>query len=197
MKNFKILKFSSETENFKRATHQTLFFVGNSEGRDWKLQARLKFSSQIENFERDCFFSSPVSPYPLNLGVTISPPRFGGRPQENTTKKGVQTLHPQNLGGEMAPPKFRGYGLTGRFGTLGSTRKSLAIAIVRFWCGWGGPCSSSGKSLLCCCPWQGWAAPQEANRERIGGKEEQEASTARQAEFTTTWRRHRRDWGRA
>ena len=28
------LKFSSEIEKFKRAAHQTLFFVGNSEGRD-------------------------------------------------------------------------------------------------------------------------------------------------------------------
>ena len=35
LKKFKILKFSSEIENFKRATHQTpTFFVGNSEGRD-------------------------------------------------------------------------------------------------------------------------------------------------------------------
>ena len=34
LKNVKILKFSSEIENFKRATHQTAIFVGNSEGRD-------------------------------------------------------------------------------------------------------------------------------------------------------------------
>ena len=34
LKKFKILKFSSEIEIFKRATHQTLFSVGNSEGRD-------------------------------------------------------------------------------------------------------------------------------------------------------------------
>ena len=34
LKNFKILKFSSEIENLKRATHQTLFFVGNSGGQD-------------------------------------------------------------------------------------------------------------------------------------------------------------------
>ena len=34
LKIFKILKFSSEIEIFKRATHQPLFFVGNSEDRD-------------------------------------------------------------------------------------------------------------------------------------------------------------------
>ena len=45
LKKFKILKFSSEVDNFKRAAHQTPIFVGNSEGRDWKIQARLKFSS--------------------------------------------------------------------------------------------------------------------------------------------------------
>ena len=48
----KRMTFSSEIENFKRATHQTPSFVGNSEGRDWKIQARLKFSSEIENFKR-------------------------------------------------------------------------------------------------------------------------------------------------
>ena len=65
LKNFKIalrdwnfqarlkrMTFSSEIENFKRATHQTPIFVGNSEGRDWKIQARLKFSSEIANFKR-------------------------------------------------------------------------------------------------------------------------------------------------
>ena len=57
LKKFKILKFSSEIENFKRATHQTPIFVGNSEGRDWNFQSRLKFSSEIENFKRDWFFS--------------------------------------------------------------------------------------------------------------------------------------------
>ena len=34
LKNFKILKFSSELEIFKRATHQTPIFVGNSGGQD-------------------------------------------------------------------------------------------------------------------------------------------------------------------
>ena len=57
LKKFKILKFSSELEIFKRATHQTPIFVGNSGGQDWKFQAILKFSSEIENFKRSWFFS--------------------------------------------------------------------------------------------------------------------------------------------
>ena len=36
------LKFSSEIENFKRATHQTpIFFAGNSEGQDWTFSEQL------------------------------------------------------------------------------------------------------------------------------------------------------------
>ena len=46
------MTFSSEIENFKRATHQTPISVGNSRGQDGKFQARLKFSSEIENFKR-------------------------------------------------------------------------------------------------------------------------------------------------
>ena len=46
------MTFSSEIENFKRGTHQTPIFVGNSRGQDSKFQARLKFSSEIENFKR-------------------------------------------------------------------------------------------------------------------------------------------------
>ena len=34
LKKIKILKFSSEIEKFKRATHQTPIFVGNSERQD-------------------------------------------------------------------------------------------------------------------------------------------------------------------
>ena len=49
------MTFSSEIENFKRATHQTPIFVGNSRGQDWKFQARLKFSSEIENFSLEIF----------------------------------------------------------------------------------------------------------------------------------------------
>ena len=49
----KRMTFSSEIENFKRATHQTPIFVGNSQGQDWNFQARLKFSSAIENFKRN------------------------------------------------------------------------------------------------------------------------------------------------
>ena len=43
------MKLSSEIENFKRAAHEgpPLFFVGNSEGQDWKFQARLNISSEI------------------------------------------------------------------------------------------------------------------------------------------------------
>ena len=41
------LKFSSEIENFKRASRQTPIFVGNSEG------PGLKISSEIEIFNRD------------------------------------------------------------------------------------------------------------------------------------------------
>ena len=48
----KRMTFSSEVENFKRTTHQTPIFVGNSRGQDWNFQARLKFSSEIENFKR-------------------------------------------------------------------------------------------------------------------------------------------------
>ena len=46
------LKFSIEIEIFKRATHQTPFFAGNSEG------PGLKMSSEIEIFNRDWKFQS-------------------------------------------------------------------------------------------------------------------------------------------
>ena len=51
LKNFKILKFSSELENFKRATHQTPIFRGEF----WR--SGLKISSEIEIFKRDWIFS--------------------------------------------------------------------------------------------------------------------------------------------
>ena len=57
LKKFKILKLSSEIENFRQATHQTPIFVGNSEGRDWNFQSRLKFTSEIKNFNRDWNYS--------------------------------------------------------------------------------------------------------------------------------------------
>ena len=58
LKKIKILKFSSELEIFKRATHQTpSFFCGNSGGQDWKFQARLNISSDLENFKRSWIFS--------------------------------------------------------------------------------------------------------------------------------------------
>ena len=46
------LKFSMEIEIFKRATHQTPIFVGNSEG------PGLKFPSEIQIFNRDWKFQS-------------------------------------------------------------------------------------------------------------------------------------------
>ena len=53
-----------DLEIFKRdwkfqASHplNPFFFVGNSEGRDWNFQSRLKISSEIENFNRDWIFS--------------------------------------------------------------------------------------------------------------------------------------------
>ena len=51
LKNFKILKFSSELEKFKRATHQTPFLCGEF----WR--SGLKISSEIEIFKRSWFFS--------------------------------------------------------------------------------------------------------------------------------------------
>ena len=47
LKKFKILKFSSEIEKFKRAAHQTPIFCGEF----WR--SGLKFSSGIEIFKRD------------------------------------------------------------------------------------------------------------------------------------------------
>ena len=47
------LKISSEPP-----TKPLFFFMGNSEGRDWKFQSRLKFPSEIENFKRDWIFQS-------------------------------------------------------------------------------------------------------------------------------------------
>ena len=47
LKKFKILKFSSEIENFKRATHQTPIFCGEFR------RSRLKISIEIEIFKRD------------------------------------------------------------------------------------------------------------------------------------------------
>ena len=53
LKQFKILKCSSEIENFnfKRAAHQTPIFCGEF----WR--SRAKISIEIENFKRDLIFS--------------------------------------------------------------------------------------------------------------------------------------------
>ena len=59
LKKIKILKFSSEVENFKWATHQGPYSVGweileveiVSFNRDWSFQARLKISSEIDIFQ--------------------------------------------------------------------------------------------------------------------------------------------------
>ena len=64
------------------------------------------------------FGKNPVSPYPLNLGVTISPPKFRGRAPENTVKRGASDTPPPKFRGEMAPPKFRGMGLQGTVPTV-------------------------------------------------------------------------------
>ena len=55
LKKIKILKFSSENENFKRAAHQTPIFCGVF----WR--SGLKFSSEIEIFKRDWKFQSRLS----------------------------------------------------------------------------------------------------------------------------------------
>ena len=52
LKNFKILKFSSQIEIFKRAAHQTPIFCGEFS------RSGLKFSSEIEIFKRDWKFQS-------------------------------------------------------------------------------------------------------------------------------------------
>ena len=57
LKIFKILKFSSEIEIFKRATHQPPIFCGENFKRDWNFNLVWKFSSEIDNFKRDWFFS--------------------------------------------------------------------------------------------------------------------------------------------
>ena len=56
LKNFKILKFSSETEIFKRATHQTPIFVGGGQFR----RSGLKLSSEIEFFQAGLKFSIEI-----------------------------------------------------------------------------------------------------------------------------------------
>ena len=55
LKKFKILKFSSEIEIFKRATHQPPIFCGEF----WR--SRLKFSSEIEIFKRDWKFQARLN----------------------------------------------------------------------------------------------------------------------------------------
>ena len=65
-----ILKFSSEIDNFKRATHQTPIFVGEFSRSGLKFQARLSeienFKRKLENifqaFKRDCFFFQDSGP---------------------------------------------------------------------------------------------------------------------------------------
>ena len=110
------LKLSSETENFKRAAHQTPIVGGKL------LRSRLTISSEIEffkreieKFKRDWIFSIPVSPYPLNLGGDMLPPKLRGRRVRHPLFYSVFEVRPLNLGGENVTPKFRGFGLTGSF----------------------------------------------------------------------------------
>ena len=52
------LKFSSEVENFKRATHQTLLFGGELRRPRFNISSEIEFSIEIENFKRDLFSQS-------------------------------------------------------------------------------------------------------------------------------------------
>ena len=71
LKNFKILKFSSEIEIFKRATHQPLFLWGI-------------LKVEIENFKRDWKFSSEIEFFKIwALRVGLPPECCGKRPQSN------------------------------------------------------------------------------------------------------------------
>ena len=54
LEKFQDLKFSSEIENFKRATHQTPIFCGEF----WR--SGLKFSSEIEKFQARLKISSEI-----------------------------------------------------------------------------------------------------------------------------------------
>ena len=65
--------------------------------------------------------------------MTISAPKFRGRPPENTVKQGVSDTPPPKFRGEIAPPKFRGYGLTGFVQTARGVQKVCAKqACARF-----------------------------------------------------------------
>ena len=108
----KWMTFSSEIENFKRATHQTPIFVGNSRGQDWKFQARLKFSSEIENFKRKLEVfkrSSEIGFFQDSgpLGPWIYPSRrWVGCLQEGG---GIQTLCCRGLKIYTPPPSPENY----------------------------------------------------------------------------------------
>ena len=72
LKTFKILKFSREIENFKRATRQPLFFFwggGEIFNLAWNFLSRLKFSISIENFKRDWKISPPPPPKKKKEGL--------------------------------------------------------------------------------------------------------------------------------
>ena len=194
------LKFSSEIETndifkwdwkFQASHHQTPIFVGNSQGQDWKFQARLKFSTEIENFKRKLEIfkrSSEIDFFqdsgPLGTGTDLhkfAPPR-GRHPSGGPTGSGgckfrfIFLAHRNRsdfcdlrLRCPSRTPRNRSISETReamphcdlrvrwkvasdlRFraaisesktpsfceisGDLApSTRKSLAIAIVRFWC---------------------------------------------------------------
>ena len=55
----KRMTFSSEIEHFKRATHQNPIFVGNSQGQDWKFQAKTwSFQARLKISNENLKFSS-------------------------------------------------------------------------------------------------------------------------------------------
>ena len=73
LENFKILKFSSELEIFKRATRQTPIFCGEF----WR--SGLKISSEIEIFKRDWKFQAILiffKIWALRIVLTFANPRI-------------------------------------------------------------------------------------------------------------------------
>ena len=114
LKKFKILKFSSEIEHFKRAAHQTPIFCGefwrsglniSSEieifKRDWKFQSRFIFFNlwalRAETFAFPyCAPTSHLCPFHLNIRVRSSKRNStSGFGQSSPSSEGVN-LHPLN-----------------------------------------------------------------------------------------------------
>ena len=87
LKKFKILKFSSEIENFKRAAHQTPIFCGEF----WR--SGLKISSEIEIFKREWKFQSRLIFFDLwALRVGLA-----SKSQENRSDHGRKSPQPRDV----------------------------------------------------------------------------------------------------